>query len=146
MIPLEKYKEILEQMPIVCVELLIQHDGKILLVKRKDKPAQGTWWLPGGRILKNESQEAAAQRLALREVGFDIEIVRQVGAYDEIFKEGPFDIKTGLHSVCVEYLCRPKGSVIVKLDTTSADCRWIDKVPADLHPVIKQILTDAHIF
>jgi len=141
MIPLEKYKEILENMPIVCVELVIVHDGKVLLVKRKDEPAKDEWWLPGGRILKGETMEQAVSRKAKEEVGFEVEIIKQLGTYDEIFKEAPFGVKTGLHSVCVEFLCRPKGKTAVKLDKTSKEYKWIESSEG-LHPYIKQILKD----
>ena len=49
----ERYKAIVEAVPICCVDLIIKSKGKILLVKRKNEPLKGEFWLPGGRIYKN---------------------------------------------------------------------------------------------
>ena len=53
-IPKEKYKYILEVMPVACVDIIIVHNKKIFIAKRKNEPARGEWFIPGGRILKNE--------------------------------------------------------------------------------------------
>jgi colanic acid biosynthesis protein WcaH len=65
------YRQILSCIPIACVDIAIVNDGEILLVKRNDKPAQGQWWLPGGRVRKGEVMRDTAKRKALGEVGLD---------------------------------------------------------------------------
>lgn len=65
----ELYNKILENVPIACVDIAIIVDGSVLLVKRKDAPAKGEWWVPGGRILKGETMKDAAKRKAQEEVG-----------------------------------------------------------------------------
>ena len=52
MIPTELYARILQDMPIFCVDAIVLHHGKVLLVYRNNKPAQHLWWVPGGRVLK----------------------------------------------------------------------------------------------
>jgi len=44
------------------VALQRRSDGRFLLVKRGDEPVKGYWWVPGGRILRNETFYAAARR------------------------------------------------------------------------------------
>ncbi len=65
----ELYRQILEFMPIPCVDVAIVAHGAVLLVRRDDPPAQGEWWIPGGRILKGEMMRDAAIRKARQEVG-----------------------------------------------------------------------------
>ena len=46
--------------PLVAIDLIVT-DGnrRILLGHRRNRPAQGTWFVPGGRITKNETLDAA---------------------------------------------------------------------------------------
>ena len=48
-IPWKLYKQIIGNVPIACVDVAIVAKGSVLLVRRKDHPAKGEWWLPGGR-------------------------------------------------------------------------------------------------
>lgn len=53
----ELYGGIVANIPTVCVDIICQRevDNKVLLFYRRDKPAKGMWWLPGGRMLKGET-------------------------------------------------------------------------------------------
>ncbi len=44
---------------------------EILLGKRLNRPAQGSWFVPGGRILKDESLENAFKRLMKEELAIE---------------------------------------------------------------------------
>ena len=53
----ELYGGIVANIPTVCVDVICQRevDNKVLLFYRRDRPAKGLWWLPGGRMLKGET-------------------------------------------------------------------------------------------
>ena len=68
----ELYSQILEHMPIPAVDFVLVHNHQVLLALRKDEPAKGQWWIPGGRVLKNETLETAVKRKALQEVGVEV--------------------------------------------------------------------------
>jgi colanic acid biosynthesis protein WcaH len=42
------FKTIIENTPLVSVDLIIKNENKILLGKRVNKPAQGYWFTLGG--------------------------------------------------------------------------------------------------
>lgn len=65
-------------MPCVGV-VVLDGDGRLLVVKRGRPPAQGAWSIPGGRVEPGESLEAAAVREALEETGLSVEIMRPIG-------------------------------------------------------------------
>jgi colanic acid biosynthesis protein WcaH len=45
----------------VSVDLVLVRDGReVLLGLRTNRPAQGSWFVPGGRILKNEKRADAS--------------------------------------------------------------------------------------
>jgi colanic acid biosynthesis protein WcaH len=70
LIPNELYHRILAIMPIVCVDLMvIDVEGKLLLLKRRDEPAKGQWWFPGGRVYLGETRAESALRKLHEECG-----------------------------------------------------------------------------
>lgn len=125
----ETYKDILKMMPICCVDLVITYSNKYLLVKRAKEPAKGQWWLPGGRILKNEEIDSAALRKAKEETGLDCEFVTKLGVIEGIFSEGPFGF--GVHTISVVCLLKAKTDRI-KLDSTHTEYKWNDKIDNNL--------------
>jgi 8-oxo-dGTP diphosphatase len=58
---------------IVC-GVVIEKDGKYLLVQEKWEKVYGQWNLPGGRVDQGESLEQAAVREAKEECGFDVKL------------------------------------------------------------------------
>jgi len=55
----------------------VEHDGKILLMRRhKDKPQGGTWCVPAGKLDKDEDARTAIVRETLEETGLVIDCDR----------------------------------------------------------------------
>jgi len=64
---------IIDSTPLVSVDLIIENPNKeILLGKRNNRPAQGFWFVPGGRIDKNEEIAGAIKRISTKEIGQDL--------------------------------------------------------------------------
>ena len=57
LIPADIYSLILDNIPLICVDLVIVKDNKVFLIKRKNKPCEGVYWIQGGRMMKNEGIE-----------------------------------------------------------------------------------------
>ena len=82
--------------PVPAAGVVIQKDGKILLVKRKFEPYKGDWCLPAGFMEYDESPEHCAIREAKEELGVDVEVDGIYGVYS-----GKDDPRT--HAVLVMY-------------------------------------------
>jgi len=98
----EKFIEMLRIMPIPCIDLIIEFKGEgILFIQRSIPPYKDVWALVGGRILKGETLKQAVKRIAKKEVGLDVEIVRQVGTFTVRFKTEykRHDVSTCYHVV-----------------------------------------------
>src|SRR3989338_81614 len=106
-IPEKLYSQILEYMPIACIDFVLYHKGKVLLTYRTQEPEKGQWWVQGGRIFKHEKLEEALQRLAKREIGSEVKIIRKMGSYEYHSVKAAFGVKTGTHAVVVVYLVKP---------------------------------------
>ncbi|MEA1976437.1 MAG: NUDIX hydrolase [Chloroflexota bacterium] len=59
----------------VAAGVLVESDGKILLVKRINVPMQGKWTLPAGFVDGQEDPRSTAVRECLEETGLEVEIV-----------------------------------------------------------------------
>ena len=81
----EIFKIIIDTTPLVSIDLSVCNaQGQILVGKRVNRPAQGFWFVPGGRILKNERLAEAFSRLTEAELGLrlDIKHARYLGLYE----------------------------------------------------------------
>jgi colanic acid biosynthesis protein WcaH len=133
------YKRIISCLPIACVDVSIVHDGRVLLVRRGDKPALGEWWLPGGRVHKGERMIDTARRKALEEVGMDCFVGPLVHTAETIFPDGPYD--ESVHSINSCFILYPRyGCTDVMLDKHHEDYRWVTKIDANFAPYVKDCL------
>ncbi len=76
-----KCKFIFWNNPKPVVSVILEKEGKVLLIKRDKKPLKGYWCLPGGYIEYSEMPEDALTREVKEETNLDIKIVKLVGAY-----------------------------------------------------------------
>ena len=68
--------------PKVAAVVLIEQDGKALLVRRVMNPERGKWTVPGGYVDSGEDTRQAAARECLEETGLQVEIT---GLLDALF-------------------------------------------------------------
>jgi colanic acid biosynthesis protein WcaH len=132
MIPATDYKKFLEQMPVVCIDAIIMNNkGQYLLIKRKNEPLKGDYWVPGGRLLKNETLNDAVLRKVKEELGIDSHIVMPIGVYEDFFDKSPLNPENGLHTISIVYLIIA-GSENICIDEQSDDWGWFDELPERL--------------
>lgn len=137
----ELWSRIHAEMPILCVDLCIVRDDRILLLKRTVEPDLGRYWLPGGRLLKLESLHEAAMRLAKRETGLAIEIEGFVGYTNLVFEHDPFGHGKKTHTASLVFRARPI-STEVKLDENHSEHLWWDGVQTfmDIPSVVRDLV------
>jgi colanic acid biosynthesis protein WcaH len=90
----EDFERIVRFTPLVSIDLVVRTpDGKVLVGRRNHEPAKGTFFVPGGRITKNESRAAAFRRLTRDELGMEIGIeqARFLGVYDHFYPTNRFE-------------------------------------------------------
>ena len=134
MIPLEQYKQILDVLPILCVDVIINNfQGEYLLVKRKSEPLKDQWWVIGGRVHKGETMEQAVIRKVKTEVGITLQNLRAVGFYEGMFTDGPFDLQSELHTVSVVFAGEVDEKQVIKLDGQSVDWGYSKNLPGNFH-------------
>jgi colanic acid biosynthesis protein WcaH len=89
----DTFKTIIDTTPLVSIDLLVRNaEGQILVGKRVNRPARGYWFVPGGRILKNERLAEAFSRLTEDELclKLDIKDARYLGLYEHFYDDSIF--------------------------------------------------------
>lgn len=140
LIPDSEYSLILKKMPVLCVDVLIIHAGKCLLIKRENDPAKGQYWLPGGRVHKLESIENAAIRKAKEETNLNCQYIGIVSVEETIFKkEG--QMITDVHTVNICCELHVPDTILLETDKYHSDFKWVDKQSSAYHDAINHPLS-----
>jgi colanic acid biosynthesis protein WcaH len=91
---LETFQTVVFLAPLVSVDLVLVRGAKeVLLGLRTNRPAQGCWFVPGGRIYKNERIDAALVRVADKELGLGAQLVsrqlscRLLGVFEQFYDD-----------------------------------------------------------
>lgn len=78
----KEYNSIYSKVPRVCIDLVIKSGGGVLLTKRTTPPYKGKWNFPGGRIRFRENFKKAANRIAKREIGVSVKLIKLLGCME----------------------------------------------------------------
>ena len=105
--------------PALAVDVVVVDGNKILLVKRRRRPHQGKWALPGGFVEYGETVEAAAKREIQEETGIVIDLSEILGVYSD-----PERDPRG-HTVSVVFVGEKVGGQLQGGDD-AADAKWYD--------------------
>lgn len=120
------YKQIVKSVPILAVDcIVINGHNKYLLLKRRNEPLRGQWWVPGGRVLRKEKVKHAVVRKCLEELGSLVHIIEFVGYYEDFFPKGRMG---SIHTVSLVFLVKLIGNK-VKLDQQHSAYKWSKKLP-----------------
>ncbi|MEQ1439504.1 NUDIX domain-containing protein [Fontimonas sp. SYSU GA230001] len=69
-LPAQEWLEVIARAPLVSMDLLVRDaQQRVLVGLRRNEPALGTWFVPGGAIRKNETLDAAFARITYAELG-----------------------------------------------------------------------------
>lgn len=123
-----EFKEVIKNTPLISIDLIIKNNKEeILLGYRKNAPAKDNWFVPGGRIWKNETLDNAFKRITKSELGQEIE--RKNASFYKVsqhfYDDNKFEI-TGLstHYVVISYQIDNFNQVQLTKDDQHSQFRW----------------------
>ena len=131
-------------MPIPCVDLVIvDNEGKILLAKRKNEPAIGEWWFPGGRIHYLETRLVAAARKLKEECRLETDqLLDEIGTFDVVVDRSDGGNKS--HAITTVFVAKVGANTAFVLDEQNSTAEWrlpLDWMKFEVNPFIEKILT-----
>jgi len=93
----DDFRFIIANTKLVSIDLVfVSPDGAILMGERINKPVQGKWFVPGGRIYKEETIDSALHRITHEEIGIKETNLQNIngvfsGPYDHIYLKDSFN-------------------------------------------------------
>ncbi len=129
----DQFSQACAALPLVSLDFCLTRPSpsgpELLLGLRNNRPAQGWWFVPGGRILKNEKRADALTRVAARELGIaDIHALKPsfLGPFEHFYD----DCFAGDNGVSTHYVVLghridvPAGFEIPGSDDQHEALRW----------------------
>ncbi|MDG2287915.1 MAG: NUDIX domain-containing protein [Candidatus Marinimicrobia bacterium] len=123
------YKKIIKSIPILCIDLIVIHNDKYLLIKRNENPLKDEWWVPGGRVLLGEKIEDTAKRKLEEEIGTKVnnEMIMH-GIYEDFFDKSSMGEHL-YHTLSIVFKIELDSIDNIKLDSTSNNWALKNNLP-----------------
>lgn len=135
-------RQVYEQYPFVVVAVIIEKDGKIMLVQEAGTD-RGQWNHPAGWLDKGENPVAAAKREAEEETGLQVEITHLLGVYSFLKPARVTEVKIDNHSVKLVFVGKVVGGEIKLNPEEIMDAKWF--TPEEIYGMKEMMLRDMDI-
>jgi O-acetyl-ADP-ribose deacetylase (regulator of RNase III)/ADP-ribose pyrophosphatase YjhB (NUDIX family) len=133
----ERFSRTMEKLtenPIPTVDIIIEKEGEIVLIKRKNPPFG--WALPGGFCELNETVETGAFREAEEETGLQVKDLKQFHVYSDPERDPRF------HTISVVFTAKADGEPKAASDAKEAKYFSESNLPAEIAFDHKKIIED----
>jgi colanic acid biosynthesis protein WcaH len=138
-IPDEQFEAFLDEMPQVCVELVLDTEDGVFLARRTGKPR--LWFWPGSRLYKGETLSAAAHRVGREELGIEVNLVERLGVHSHFWDSTETDEGVSRHTVNIVYRAAPADEAYdIHLDEQHADYRFLSEREPGLHEHVQEYI------
>ena len=129
MLDAQTFKTVIENTPLVSIDLCLVCNGQVLLGRRTNEPLKGRWFTPGGRIHKNETWQDALLRIAEVELGLSgiaVDDCALMGMWDHFYNNSALDQNTSTHYVNLPHYAEFKSEPQITLDNQHGEFKWFD--------------------
>ena len=144
----QEFLQLIKLSPLFSIDLVVVNEERELLVgKRINAPAKGWWFVPGGRVYKNEPLQEAFARIANLEIGQKIEMgdCTLLGFFDHFYDDCALNNDVSTHYINTPYLVQVSKPTIDAPNIQHESYRWVslDKIETDstIHNYSKVFLT-----
>src|SRR5258708_32802225 len=104
MLSVPDFLDVVRLTPLVSIDLIVSdHAGRVLVGRRRNRPALGTWFVPGGRIRKNESLDTAFTRIVDEDLGVAC-VERSAARFGGLFEHMYGDNFAGEDKITTHYV------------------------------------------
>ncbi|QCO20702.1 GDP-mannose mannosyl hydrolase [Acinetobacter cumulans] len=129
-LPDETFKSVIQHTPLISIDLIVRNEqGEVLLGKRVNAPAKGYWFVPGGRVRKNETLDDAFVRLVREELGIESGLTRAdakfLGVFEHFYDDCVFGDDVSTHYVVLGYeIFFSRNSFEIQLNKQHSSYIW----------------------
>ena len=126
----QTFQTVVAYTPLISIDLIIEnHQDQVLLGQRLNKPAQHYWFVPGGRILKDETMAQAFARLTKMELGIELQLSQAelIGPFEHFYSNNYFNDQFTTHYVVLGYRIKCELNILTLPDEQHGKYKWFDK-------------------
>ncbi len=90
LLPQDEFAQVVAHAPLVAIDLVVQdRRRRLLLGWRRNPPARGYWFVPGGRVRKDETLAEAFVRISAAELGREFQLEQSIfmGVYQHFYRD-----------------------------------------------------------
>lgn len=147
LLPLETYRHSHQGLVLCCHDVVIWHEGAMLLIRRKNHPAKDILWPIGGRMARGFSCEESLRQRVRSECQLELTRIEYIGTGRTTFQTDPFGHGHGTDSLNLMYVAWGEGRLV--LDDLHESPTWVR--PGDytaefregLHPYVQDMMDAA---
>ena len=136
----QRFLEVVERAPLVAIDLVVKDTGgRILMGMRNNEPAKDTWFVPGGRIRKNETMDDAFERISRHELGvrYHRSQATFLGVYEFLYDTNFLRVDgIGTHYVVLAYEICPSSRPSLTHDEQHKEFHWFSYEEATRNPLV----------
>jgi len=136
----DDFLQVVRHAPLVAVDLIVENArGEVLLGLRENEPAKGTWFVPGGAVRKDERLADAIARVALTELGVEVDPATATfaGVFEHLYPTNFAGAEGfGTHYVVLAYRLRFPEGADIRPDTQHGALRWWPVAAAAADPAV----------
>lgn len=144
--------EVVRNAPLVSIDLVVKNRrGQILVGLRKNEPAKGYWFVPGGRILKDERVPEAFERIARDELGIKLTFpdARFLGVFEHLYPNNfTEEQEFSTHYVVLAYEVRTGEASHNLPDEQHSEYKWLSNESlakeGNVHPYTRRYFDCDH--
>ena len=125
---MDEFKTIVQATPLISIDFIVKNSkNEILLGKRINRPAKGTWFVPGGRVLKDEQFEQAFHRLIKTELNLDKAESTFKGIYQHFYDDNFSGDNFSTHYVVLAYEIKLDSAELTLPKEQHSTYKWLAK-------------------
>jgi len=123
----------------VLVAAVIDHAGRVLVLREEDEPYRKQWVVPQGDPRPGEALPVAVAREVREELGLEVHIASLLGVYEDLRPED------SEHWIFIGYRCRLLDRSTPRPSREAIDFAWVRPPARTLlaPPVVRRMLADA---
>jgi len=130
MLSSDDFKQVIKNTNLIAFDLIIRNkNNEILLAERINSPAKGYYFVPGGRVFKNENLNNALVRILANEVNLklsDFGSITHKGLYEHIYDDNVFlDTQYNTHYIVYAIELEYLGTGQITLDKQHCKYKFI---------------------
>jgi ADP-ribose pyrophosphatase YjhB (NUDIX family) len=124
------YNLIIENVIVLCTDILVKYKNKYVLLRRAEEPMKNVLWPIGGRIRQSETAITSATRKLKEELGItNFKPLKAIGYYEDHYNANSFKDNTDYYTLSIVFETEIESIDDLNIDYTSIDFELQDKLP-----------------